>query len=302
MKRIKDLIPCITIFLCASMGFSQDLMEIIEETDSLPAKQFVYSTFASSRLASGHTVESPGKQELVLIISHRFWRLDDGIYDMFGLDNATIRIGLDYGITDRLSAGFGRSTYNKTFDGYLKYRIIHQATGEKGMPFSLTYLTSASVNSLRWDEERKQYLDFVHRVSYVHQVLMATKLNRIFSLQFMPGFVHKNLVEKKTDPNDMFLLGLGGKIRIAKILSLNIEYYYFANRPDNERFMHPLAIGFDIETGGHVFQLLFSNSQPWFESGFFTETNGQWRNGDIYFGFHIQRTFSLGSKPDWGKL
>ena len=97
----------------------------------------------------------------------------------------------------------------------------------------------------------------------------------------------------RSDPNDAFLLGIGGTVRFAKILSFNMEYYYYTNRPDADRFTHPLAMGINIETGGHVFQLLFSNSQPLFESGFLTETNGKWENGDIYFGFHLQRTFSL---------
>ncbi|MGD2035068.1 MAG: DUF5777 family beta-barrel protein, partial [Bacteroidales bacterium] len=234
-----------------------------------------------------------------LVISHRFWRLDEGFYDMFGLDYATIRIGFDYGITDRLSAGFGRNTYGKTYDGYVKYRIINQATGPRSLPFSLAYVASASVSTLKWDEDEKEAYDFVHRMGYAHQALFATKLNRTFSFQFMPSFVHKNLVEKVNDPNDMFFLGVGGKIRLASILSLNIEYYYYVNRPDNERFSHPLAVGFDIETGGHVFQLIFSNSQPWFTSGFLSETTGKLENGDIYFGFHMHRTFVLGSSSDW---
>lgn len=290
---MKYLASFVCVILLSPIGYGQDLMEILDTTDSIPEKQFVYSTFASPRLCSGHTIESPGKRELVFIISHRFGSMKEGFYDMFGLDYATIRLGFDYGITDRFSAGLGRSTYNKTFDGYLKYRFIQQSTGAGGMPFSLSYFSSVSINSLKWDEERKAALDFVHRVNYVQQVLIATKLNRTFSFQFMPSYVHKNLVEKKQDPNDVFLLGVGGKIRLAKILSFNIEYYYYTNRPDANRFTHPLAMGFDIETGGHVFQLLFSNSQPWFESGFLTETNGKWKNGDIYFGFHLQRTFSL---------
>jgi len=167
------------------------------------------------------------------------------------------------------------------------------------LPFSLAYFTSVSVYSLKWSDEEKDAYDFIHRISYVHQALWATKLNRTFSFQFMPGFVHTNLVGEKDDPNNMFFLGLGGKIRLAKILSLNLEYHYYVNRPDDERFTHPLAIGFDIETGGHVFQLLFSNSQPWFESGFLTETSGKWRKGDIYFVFHLHRTFTLGNENSW---
>jgi hypothetical protein len=290
MKYLSSIVCLIQLSIT---GYGQNLMEILDTSDSIPEKQFVYSTFASPRLCSGHTIESPGKRELVFIISHRFDKINEGFYDMFGLDQATIRLGLDYGITDRFSAGFGRSTYNKTYDVYLKYRFIQQATGAGGIPFSLSYFSSVSINSWKWDEERKATLDFVHRISYVQQILLAAKLNRIFSFQFMPSYVHKNLVEKKQDPNDAFLLGIGGKVRFAKIISFNIEYYYYANRPDADRFTHPLAIGLNIETGGHVFQLLFSNSQPFFESGFLTETNGKWKNGDIYFGFHIQRTFSL---------
>ena len=305
MKHLKIFVLAI---LFSSAGFAQESEEISEPAgtsseaiagsdepaDSIPAKEYVQSTFTSSRLASGQTIEGPAKNELVIFISHRFGSVKNGFYDMFGLDQATTRLGAEYGITDRFSAGFGRSTYYKTFDWYAKYRIIQQATGTGGMPFSLALLSSMSIYSLKWaDENEKEAYNFMHRMSFAHQVLIATKLNKTFSFQFMPSFAHKNLVEKESDPSDMFFLGVGGKLRLSRALSFNIEYYYFVNRPGTERFTHPLAIGLNIDTGGHIFQLVFSNSQPWFESGYLTETKGKWLDGDIYFGFHLQRKFSF---------
>jgi len=160
------------------------------------------------------------------------------------------------------------------------------------MPLSVSYYGNTAVNTLKWeDPARENY--FTSRLAFVNQILIARKLNERLSLQTMPVFVHKNLVPAIADQNDSYAIGVGGRYKLTKRVSVNAEYYYLMpgkTADDNE---NSLSLGFDIETGGHVFQLFLTNSQPLFERGFITETQGRWNKGEIYLGFNIIRTFSL---------
>lgn len=272
---------------------AQELMDLFGEEE--PVTGYTYATFKTTRVVSGHSVENPANGVLLFMISHRFGKLNSGTYDLFGLDQATIRLGFEYGINDWLSAGFGRSSYQKTYDGFLKAKVLRQSSGNKNMPLSLTYFVSMDLFSLKWqDTERKNY--FTSRMTYVHQLLLARKFNDNLSLQFTPTFIHKNLVAATDDDNDTFAVGLGGRIKLTRRTSLNAEYFYLLPGSTADNFVNPLSLGFDIETGGHVFQLHFTNAQPMFERGLITETRGKWTNGDIYFGFNISRVFTL-KKP-----
>ncbi len=287
----------IPILLLLSGIFSslraQELMDLFGEDE--PGTEYTYATFKTTRIVSGHSVENPANGVLLFMISHRFGKLNSGAYDLFGLDQATIRLGFEYGINDWLSAGFGRSSYQKTYDGFLKAKVLRQSSGKKNMPLSLTYFTSMDLFSLKWqDTERKNY--FTSRMTFVHQLLLARKFNDNLSIQFTPTFIHKNLVAGTNDDNDTFAMGLGGRIKLTRRTSLNAEYFYLLPGTTADNFINPLSLGFDIETGGHVFQLHFTNAQPMFERGLITETRGKWTNGDIYFGFNISRVFTL-KKP-----
>jgi len=228
------------------------------------------------------------KGSLEFLIAHRFGRLNSGAYELFGLDNANVRFGIDYGFTDRLTAGFGRNSFEKTFDAFVKFALLRQQTGTQSIPVSITLFGSGAVNSLRPIDPDVE-VAFSERISYTYQALIGRKMSSKLSLQLMPTVVHFNIVPEGQQ-NDLLALGLGGRYLLTKRLSVNAEYYYRFGEQDLETY-DALAIGIDLETGGHVFQLQFTNSRSMNEKGFIRETTGNFFDGDIHFGFNITRTF-----------
>ena len=287
----KSSILLASIFCLSSIASAQDLENLLDEAaGGQNQKQYVSATFKSPRLVSGHTVKVPAKNDLIFLISHRFGEINMGLNEFFGLDVSTIRLGFEYGITDRFAAGIGRSSFNKVVDGYLKYRFISQSAGTGAVPFSLTAIVSSSLRTKTWSNDKLDYL-FLHRLSYNSELLFARKFSSAFSAQLSPGHIHRNIVQYSDDPNDIFYLGIGARYKISSRFSLNAEYFY----PFSERLRmlttNPLSIGVDIETGGHVFQLMLSNSRGMEATVLIPETTGEWLNGDIHFGFNIIRTF-----------
>ena len=268
---------------------AQDLLDLLEEE---PVREFTMATFKTGRIINGHSIENPPPGELMFIIGHRFGKLNDGVYELFGIDQASARYGLEYGLHERLAVGFGRSTYSKNYDLFIKSKLFRQSSGVKVVPVSVSYFTSVSAFSTHWpDESRVNY--FTSRLSFTHQLLIARKFNSSFSAQFIPGLIHKNLVLTEKDKNDIFYIGAGSRMKLSSRISLNAEYYYvFPNQIMQDR-NNSLSIGFDIETGGHVFQLHFTNSLALYETAFVSETTGDWLKGDIHFGFNITRMFTL---------
>ena len=263
-----------------------DLETESKKSDNNTANK-ITSAFKSTRVVNSHTVEMVGKHNLDFRISHRFGFLSSGSYNLFGLDNATMRMGFDYGITNKLNIGIGRSTVDKEIDAFLKYKILQQSSGKTNIPISIAYVLSAMHYGLRTTPD----LSFGNRLSFAHQLLIARKFNDNFSLQLMPSLVHINAVPLITDDNNLYSLGTAGRIKISKRVAINAEYFYQFNQLANTT--NSLSLGFDIETGGHVFQLHCSNSTGMNERGFITNTTGKWGNGDIRFGFNIVRTFAL---------
>lgn len=280
---------CLLLLLPSAIWAQEDLLAILdEETEEVETK--VEAIFKGTRLINGHTVETRDRNNLDFIISHRFGRLNGGAYEFFGLDQSNVRLGLDYGLTDNINLGIGRSSFEKTFDGYFKYAFVHQTSGKRNVPVSATLLSSISIKTLRQREFEE--LTFSQKIAYTHQVLIARKFSSAFSMQVMPTLIHFNAIEPTDERNDVFAAGIGGRIKLNKRVSLNAEYYYQFQRKD-PLSKNVIAIGFDIETGGHVFQLQLTNAQAMIEKGFLAETTGDFFNGDIHFGFNISRTFQL---------
>lgn len=270
--------------------YSQDLLENLEEEPI----DYTTATFKTTRVINGHSVENVAGGVLDFRISHRFGAIDKGLYDLFGLDAATMRLGFEYGLTDRLMVGVGRSTYEKSYDGFLKYKILRQSKGKVNMPVTMSYFASTSINTLKWaDPNRKNY--FTSRLSYVHQLIVGRKLNGTTSVQITPSFVHRNLIKNNTVKNDVFAIGFGGRQKLNSRISLNAEYFYVLPNQISPEFKNSLSVGFDIETGGHVFQLQFTNSTPQIEKGFIAETTGDWLKKGIHFGFNLSRVFTVKS-------
>lgn len=291
MKRLILAFICTTIPLL--MVAQQDLMDILNK-ESKPEIKFATATFKSTRIMNGHSIERMPSGQLDFRISHRFGKINSGPYEFFGLDQANIHFGLEYGITDWLMIGVGRGTYEKTVDGFAKFSILRQSSGARVIPVSLTFFSSVALKTVKWtDPERTNY--FTSRLAYVSQILIARKISQGFSLQVTPSYVHRNLVATALDPNDLFAVGAGGRMKLTKRISFNAEYYYIINPGTylTQQTYNPLSVGFDIETGGHVFQLIFTNSVAMIEKGFIGETTGDWLKGDIHFGFNISRVFTF---------
>jgi hypothetical protein len=274
--------------------FAQDdLMNIINQ-DSTREINYTTATFKSTRVMNGHSIERMVPGQLDVRISHRFGTLNSGGYNFFGLDQSNIHLGLEYGIFKWLMIGVGRSEFEKTYDGFAKFSILRQSSGAKVMPVSVSAVTSIALKTLKFtDQTRTNY--FTSRLAYVAQILVARKINEAFSVQLTPSYLHRNLVATELDPNDIYALGAGARLKLSKRISLNGEYYYIANPKTylSQQIYNPLSLGFDIETGGHVFQLFFTNSLGMTEKQFIGATTGQWKKGDIHFGFNISRVFTL---------
>jgi hypothetical protein len=285
------ILPLLLIIFVSLDG--QDIDALLEEATGSDT-EYATATFKSTRIVSGHSIERMPEGQLDFRISHRFGMLNTGAYNLWGLDQANIHLSLEYGITDWVMVGIGRGTYEKTFDGFTKFTLFRQSKGTRNMPVSVSYLSSAALNSLRWEGEGK--LNFWNRFSYVHQLLIARKLNERISVEINPTFVHRNLVATELDPNDLWSVGVGARVKLTKRISLNAEYYLLIpplNDFRSQKTYNPLSIGFDLETGGHVFQLHLTNSLAMIEKGFIGETTGDWLNGGIHLGFNISRVFAL---------
>ncbi len=299
MKKIYLLIA---FLFSAGFSFAQpnDLLSLLGEEETT---DYTTATFKTTRIVNGHSVENCGEGVLDVKISHRFNNIRNGLYDMFGLDGATIRIGLDYGISDRLMVGFGRGGREKIIDGFAKYKLLRQSSGKRNMPVTLTYLIDGQIKTLKFEHPERDN-KFSSRLYFTHQLLIARKFNERLSLQLMPTLVHRNLVAAAKDKNDVLAIGAAGRIKITRRVTFNAEYYYVPTG-QIENYANCLSVGFEIETGGHVFQLHFTNAQDLTYKGFITETREDWffkdpatgrRLSGIRFGFNISRVFTL-KKP-----
>ncbi|HPM91383.1 MAG TPA: DUF5777 family beta-barrel protein [Bacteroidales bacterium] len=284
------LIP-VLLLIFSTVSSGQDLMDMLGD-DEANTTDYTYATFKATRIINGQSIELPPKGALNFVISHHFGRINQGAYEFFGLDQANIRFGFEYGFTDWLSAGIGRTSVNKTYDGSLKAKILRQSSGKRSMPITLTWFSNATISSLKWQEpDRKNY--FTSRMEFAYQLLIARKFGSRVSLQLMPTYVHRNLVETIEDENDVFAVGAGGRIKITNRMAVTGEYYYVLPGKTADDFHNSFSIGLDLETGGHVFQVYLTNSQGLIEEQFIPRTSGNWGDGDIHIGFNINRTFQI---------
>lgn len=289
--------------------------------DSTQKHQRVIGTFKSTRIVNGQSTETLKKHELDFRVAHRFGDAGGefgGSKTFFGLDNSTdIRIAFEYGITDDLMIGVGRSkgsgnltSFAQLWEGLAKYKILHQTTDNK-VPFSLALFGNAVISGMKSSDEvsdANHFEDFSDRVSYVAQAIIARKFGDIVSLTLSPTYVHRNRVAFM-DMNNMFALGGAARIKFSRRVGLIVEYYYpFRSQESKDYFenlgkklYNPLGVGLEIETGGHVFHVNFTNSTAILENQFIPETSSSWLQGQFRWGFNISRRFTLFGKKDWKK-
>ncbi|MDX2430693.1 MAG: DUF5777 family beta-barrel protein [Bacteroides sp.] len=295
LKTFRYLIMSGTLFF-TGMGvlFGQDLDSLLQAS-SKEKTEYTTASFKATRILNGHSIERMTEGEMDIRISHRFGTINSGAYEFFGLDQAHIHLGAEYGITDWIMVGLGRGTFEKTIDGFTKISILRQSTGLKEMPVSVSYMAGIYVNGLRWSDPERDNR-FYQRLSYAHQIMIGRKFGPAFSLQLTPSYLHQNLVATAADPNDLFAIGAGSRLKLSKRISVNAEYFYLF-KPDNETLStaiyNPFSLGIDIDTGGHVFQIIMTNSVGMRENAFLGHTTGRWLDGDIHLGFNISRVFQL---------
>ena len=292
MKKVLFTILTCTVSFVDVKAQDTTLLQLLN--DSMQETNVVTGTFKATQIINTPTVEAPAKSSLQFMIMHRFGKINEGAYALFGLDNADIRFALDYGLTKNLAVGVGRSSLDKVFDASLKWRLLQQQ--RRGWPFTVSLFTSIVHNTLRYSD--KAYLNARYRTSYATQLLLAQKVSASFSWQLTPAWLHFNLVPTAKDKNDVFALGLGGRLKLTKRFSINAEYNYLPDgQVESQNVYNSFSAGADLETGGHVFQLIFTNSAGMTAPYYLAKNYGSWGKGDIYFGFNITRIFHFRKKP-----
>lgn len=273
------------MLLAVQSSAQDELLDLLESEPS--GKNYATATFKSTRVINGHSIETRSNGTLEFLISHRFGTLNSGSSEFWGLDRAGIRLGLEYGLSDNLNIGIGRSSYDKVIDTFLKYRALRQSDVA---PVTVTVFGSAAKRTVE-DLE----VEGLEKYAYTGQLLIARKFNSNISLQLMPTVIQRNLVPTLEDDNLMLAMGFGGRYKVSNRVAIVGEYYHqLADYAD--RFYNAVAFGVDIETGGHVFQLHLTNAEQMNERGFIGETTDDFFNGDIHYGFNISRVFDL--KPN----
>lgn len=280
MKKYFALLLFVPFLQFAQDDLLKDV-EIVQDTK-------VESAFKALKIVNLESTKLAAKGDFYLVIAHRFGYVKNGFDDLFGLDNANTRIQGIYGITNNFSVHVARDKFRKTYDFAAKYNIKSQETN--GFPVQIVGFNSMAINS-ELKSDVFPNLQFSDRLAFVNQLLISRKFSDEFSFQVSPTYLHENLVSYNLQKNNQFLMGFGGRYKLTKRWSVNADYIAHLNRASGSPYKNPLSVGFDLETGGHVFQLFFSNSRALHESGFLANTDGAWGKGEIAFGFNLVRVF-----------
>ncbi len=296
LKKLLALAPLsiLTVFGQHAAAQTSLLDEVGKDEATI---EYVKYSFKTNRVINLHSLENTAAGVMDFKISHRFNPIDNGPYDLFGLDGAQQRFGFDFGITDNLTVGVNRNSYRKAYDGFVKYRLLRQSTGKVNMPITLAVMTSAALESQKFDDpNRTNY--FSSRMFYTSQIIVGRKFSEAFTLELAPTYVHRNLVATAVDKNDIFALGVGTRVRLTKRIALTGEYMYVLPNQLASNYKNMMALGVDIETGGHVFQLHFTNSPSMSEYSFVTQNDTDFfatGGSGMRLGFNVSRVFTL-----WG--
>ncbi len=301
MMIYKRTIFLLIFSLLNVLTYAQDEMLEILNKDQVPSIDYTTATFKTTKVVIGPSIENPPAGNMLFLLTHHFGAINTGYENLFGLKQAAVRLGLEYGINNRIGMGVGLNTIKNTWDGFLKVKALRQSTGARRMPLTMTIFGSTAMYTTKWEyPDRKNY--FSSRLSYALEIIFARKFNERLSLQVVPAYVHKNLVPTPDDHNNVFSLGAGGRFKVSKRVSINAEYYYlFNNQIASTPAYSSFSAGVDIETGGHVFQIFLTNSESENMEGIITETTGTWFNGNIYLGFNISRVFTIVKPKEFKK-
>ena len=293
-KLVYQIVAFAICFSLATFAHAQNEPSMLDELGEEPTTDYLTNAFKSPRVINGHSVEMLAEGTLDFRILHRFGDVSEGYYQLFGLDQASMRMAFDYGLTPNLMLGIGRSTNKKELDGFVKYRILWQSTGKRNMPISLVWVSGITMNGLKDPVGNPEVpVKLSRRLAYYHSVIIGRKFNERFTLQLSPTVVHRNIVDNRLIPTELFALGVGGRYKVTQRLAIVWDYGYVFNRFPANTSRNPLSLGVDIETGGHVFQLHFSNAVGMNERAYLSDDNGKWTKGQIRFGFNLSRVFQI---------
>lgn len=280
MKKI------IFAFLFSFSLFAQD--DLLAEIDTDSTQTEVSAAFKALKIVNLESTKLASKGDLYFIVAHRFGSIKNGIDTFFGLDDANTQIKFLYGITDWLTVHASRSGFQKSYEGAVKYRLMPQQVN--GFPVTIVGFNSVVVNT-ELDKLLLPKLQFNNRLNYTTQLLISRKFSENLSLELAPTFFHENYVVNDDQDNSQFAIGAGGRYKVSKRVAITMDYAAHLNRASSSLARNPLSLGVDIETGGHVFQLHFTNAQAMNETGYLGNAFGDWSEGDIYFGFNLVRVF-----------
>jgi hypothetical protein len=283
------MIKKITFLFCVFPFLMVAQDDLLNEIDTISdTNESEVAAFKSLKIVNLESTKLASKGDMYFVVAHRFGYFDKGFEDFFGLDEANTRLQFLYGLTNGVTIHVSRSGFEKTYEFASKYRIVGQKKQE--FPFEIVGFNSLAINT-ELEKTTLPKLEFTDRLAYVNQILISRKFNDNLSLEIAPTHFHQNYVANNYQDNSQFALGLGGRYKFTKRWSFNVDYAAHLNRASNSTFKNPLSIGFDLETGGHVFQMHFTNSQAMHESGYLGNTSGSWNDGKIAFGFNLIRVF-----------
>jgi hypothetical protein len=319
MKIISQkTVPAFLFTVLCSGAFAQDDMLSMMEESQPKTHEKVLATFKGSKVINAQTTETVKARTCDFNIAHLFGNIgvqsNGGVHSLYGLDNVSdVRFGFDFGITNNLTLGIGRSKQSEMIDGLVKYRILTQTT-DNHIPLSLAVYSDLGYNpqsAPKFYDGILPNTDFkqkeIHRISYVSQIIIARKFGSRFSMELLPTYQHRNYVlatinanNGAAETNDLISMGAAVRYKLTNRLLIIADYFYtFSDYRNNNKanmFYNPLAIGLEIETGGHVFHLNFTNVSGIVENNFIPKTTDSWLKGGFKFGFNISRVFNVG-KP-----
>ena len=282
-------------FLFPLLTFSQT--DLLSGVETPSAKEKVTSAFKALKIVNLESTKLAAKGDLYFVVAHRFGSIKDGFEGFYGLDNANTQIKFIYGVTNGLNVSAARSEF--AYDFATKYMLLPQI--KDGFPVTIAGFNSLSINNTL-KESLYPKLEFKNRLTYVAQLLISRKFSDKLSLELAPTIFHENTLRDILDENNMvispnpqdntqYAIGIGGRYKLTKRWSFNVDYAVHLNRANESIYKNPLSIGFDLETGGHVFQMHFTNATAMHETGYLGQTVGDWSKGEFGFGFNLVRVF-----------
>ncbi len=257
-----------------------------EQSDKKPAKP----AFESAQLMDLQSVLVPTAKTFEFNIQHRFGTVENGISDVYGMyGTANIRLGFSYTPMKNLSVGFGYTKFKHQLDLNLKYSILRQRK-DWSIPVSVTYFGNTAMDTRENDNIEKD----VHRLSFYHELSIATRLNSKISLQVTPSFTHYNAVDSLYK-NDMIAVAIAGRYKFSPQGSIMISYVQqLTNHSDPNFTLRPgFTIGYEVATSGHAFQIFFTNFQGILPQENISYNTYDFFKGEFLIGFNITRLWNF---------